>query len=175
MVERCLAALAETPHDVSLNLSSEDILDPEISEALLARVAEQGVGERLIFEILESEGIDNYAAVSDFIARAKALGVRIAIDDFGSGYSNFEHLLRLDVDLLKIDGSLVRQLDGSGDAESLIRGIVGFARELGIATVAEFVHSEAVLARVRALGVDHAQGACIGMPGPEPRWTGLPD
>ncbi len=83
MIDRCLAALAESPHEFSLNLSGEDIVDAEISEALLARVAESGVGERLIFEILESEGIDNYAAVSAFIARAKALGVRIAIDDFG--------------------------------------------------------------------------------------------
>ncbi|MDY7115781.1 EAL domain-containing protein [Halomonas sp. SSL-5] len=170
MIDRCLAALAESPHEFSLNLSGEDIVDAAISEALLARVAESGVGERLIFEILESEGIDNYAAVSAFIDRAKALGVRIAIDDFGSGYSNFEHLLRLDVDLLKIDGSLVRQLDTDPGAETLIRGIVGFARELGITTVAEFVHSEAVLARVRALGVDFAQGACIGMPGPHPEF-----
>lgn len=168
MVARCLAALAETPHEYSLNLSGDDIIDPETSEALLARVAESGAGNRLIFEILESEGIENYAAVSDFIARAKALGVRIAIDDFGSGYSNFEHLLRLDVDLLKIDGSLVRQLDTDSDAETLIRGIVGFAREMGITTVAEFVHDAAILERVRVLGVDFAQGASIGMPGPSP-------
>ncbi|MBF7054387.1 EAL domain-containing protein [Halomonas sp. KAO] len=171
MADRCLVALDETPHEFSLNLSSEDIVDPEISEALLARVAESGAGDRLIFEILESEGIDNYTAVSAFIVRAKALGVRVAIDDFGSGYSNFEHLLRLDVDLLKIDGSLVRQLDIDSDAETLIRGIVSFAREMGIVTVAEFVHNAAVLERVRALGVDFAQGACIGMPEPHPEFA----
>ncbi|WP_444984713.1 EAL domain-containing protein [Halomonas mongoliensis] len=168
MVERCLAAMAESDQSFSLNLSAEDLVDPEVSEPLLSRVAESGLGQRLILEILESEKIANYAAVSDTIARARAMGVRIAIDDFGTGYANFEHLLRLDVDLLKIDGSLVRHLDGDPEALALARGIVGFARELGLETVAEFVHSPEVLARVRELGIDHAQGACIAMPAPSP-------
>ena len=102
-----------------------------------------------------------------FIDKAKALGCRIAIDDFGTGYSNFEHLLRLDVDLIKIDGSLIRQLDSDADARAVTQGIVRFAQELGMQTVAEFVHNEAVLQQVRALGINFAQGARIGMPAPE--------
>jgi len=168
MVERCLAAMADSDQSFSLNLSAEDLMDPEVSEPLLARIAESGLGERLILEILESEKVTNYAAVSDTIARARAMGVKIAIDDFGTGYANFEHLLRLDVDLLKIDGSLVSQLDSDPEALALTRGIVGFARELGLETVAEFVHGPEVLARVRELGIDHAQGACISMPVPAP-------
>jgi c-di-GMP phosphodiesterase len=168
MLECCLAAIAGSDQAFSLNLSAEDLVDPEVSEPLLARVAESGLGSRLILEILESHSIDSYAAVSDAIARARALGVRIAIDDFGTGYANFEHLLRLDVDLLKIDGSLIRHLDSDPQALTLTRGIVRFARELGIETVAEFVHGPEVLARVRELGIDHAQGACIGMPVAQP-------
>src|SRR5690606_17669036 len=125
------------------------------------------LAQRVIFEILESEGIENYRAVRQFIDAAKALGCRIAIDDFGTGYSNFEHLLRLDVDLIKIDGGLIRQLDSAADARALTQGIVRFARELGMQTVAEFVHNDAVMAQVRALGIDFAQGAHIGMPTPE--------
>ncbi|WP_254275131.1 EAL domain-containing protein [Halomonas sp. 3H] len=171
MVERCLEAMRDSDGAFSLNLSVEDLLDPEISEPLLARVAESGLGELLILELLESEGIEDYAAVGAVIARARALGVGIAIDDFGTGYANFEHLLRLDVDLLKIDGSLIRHLDRDPGALTLTRGIVRFARELGLQTVAEFVHSPEVLALVRELGIDHAQGACIGMPAPRPLRT----
>ncbi|MGJ7457037.1 EAL domain-containing protein [Halomonas sp. RA08-2] len=168
MLECCLAAMADSDQAFSLNLAAEDLVDPEVCEPLLARVAESGLGGRLIFEILESHSIDSYAAVSVAIARARAMGVRIAIDDFGTGYANFEHLLRLDVDLLKIDGSLIRHLDHDPQALTLTRGIVRFARELGIETVAEFVHGPEVLVRVRELGIDHAQGACIGMPVPQP-------
>jgi EAL domain-containing protein (putative c-di-GMP-specific phosphodiesterase class I) len=122
----------------------------------------------VIFEILESEGIENYRQVRAFIDRAKALGCRIAIDDFGTGYSNFEHLMRLDVDLIKIDGSLIKRLHRDPTARVLAEGIVRFARELGLQTVAEFVHSEAVLKQVKELQIDFAQGAYIGMPAPTP-------
>ncbi|MDY3198899.1 MAG: EAL domain-containing protein, partial [Pseudomonadaceae bacterium] len=97
----------------------------------------------------------------------------IAIDDFGTGYSNFEHLLRLDVDLIKIDGSLIKRLDRDPTARALTEGIVRFARELGLQTVAEFVHSEALLHRVRELGIDFAQGSHVGMPAPAPVAAGL--
>ena len=127
----------------------------------------------MIFEILESEGIENYQQGRRFIDRAKHLGCRIAIDDFGTGYSNFEHLLRLDVDLIKIDGSLIKRLDRDPTARALTEGIVRFARELGLQTVAEFVHSEALLQRVRELGIDFAQGSHIGMPAPTPVAAGL--
>ncbi|HCL41494.1 MAG TPA: sensor domain-containing phosphodiesterase, partial [Pseudomonas sp.] len=134
------------------------------SDHILDSIASRGMGKQVIFEILESEGIENYSAVRQFIDRAKAQGCRIAIDDFGTGYSNFEHLLRLDVDLIKIDGSLIRQLDSNPTALTLCRGIVQFAQELSMQTVAEFVHNPAVLNQVRALGIQHAQGAAIGMP-----------
>lgn len=164
MVESSMRQFADLPYTFSLNLSCEDLLDQELSDHIIATVEERQIGSRVIFEILESEGIENYAAVRQFIDRAKALGCRIAIDDFGTGYSNFEHLLRLDVDLIKIDGSLIQQLDTNLTAMTICRGIVQFAEELGMKTVAEFVHSPAILAKVRELGVTFAQGAAIGMP-----------
>ena len=99
-----------------------------------------------------------------FIEDVKALGCRIAIDDFGTGYCNFEHLLRLNVDLIKIDGSLIRQLDSDPSAYSVAQGIVQFAHSLKMQTVAEFVHSAAVQEKVLALGIDYSQGQHIGMP-----------
>ncbi|MEH6493106.1 EAL domain-containing protein [Halopseudomonas sp.] len=164
MVESSMRQFADLPHTFSLNLSCEDLLDKELSDHIIDTVAHNQIGSRVIFEILESEGIENYAAVRQFIDRAKALGCRIAIDDFGTGYSNFEHLLRLDVDLIKIDGSLIQQLDTNPTAMTICKGIVQFAEELHMQTVAEFVHSPAILAKVRELGVTFAQGAAIGMP-----------
>ena len=164
MIDSAIARFADQRHSFSINLSCEDLLDPELADYIISTVESHAIGQRVIFEILESEGIENYAAVRQFIDRAKALGCLIAIDDFGTGYSNFEHLLRLNVDLIKIDGSLIRQLDENPTALTLCRGIVQFAQELGLQTVAEFVHSPAVLKQVKALGIDFAQGAAIGMP-----------
>lgn len=164
MVERCFSRFAHSRYEFSLNLSCEDLLDAELTEFILDQLQGNELANRVIFEILESEGIENYEPVREFIDRAKALGCRIAIDDFGAGYSNFEHLLRLNVDLIKIDGSLIRNLDRNEDALTLTRGIVRFAQELGIHTVAEFVHSPEVLERVRELNIDFAQGGYVGMP-----------
>lgn len=164
MVEQCFKRFANSRYEFSLNLSCEDLLDTELTDFILERLQGSELANRVIFEILESEGIENYEQVREFIDMAKSLGCRIAIDDFGSGYSNFEHLLRLNIDLIKIDGSLIRNLDRDEDALTLTRGIVRFARELGIHTVAEFVHSPEVLEQVRELGVDFAQGGYIGMP-----------
>ncbi len=173
MIDQCLARFADSELHFSLNLACDDLLDEELSEYLLSRLQAPSLARRVIFEILESEGIENYQQVRRFIDRAKHLGCRIAIDDFGTGYSNFEHLLRLDVDLIKIDGSLIKRLDRDPTARALTEGIVRFARELGLQTVAEFVHSEALLQRVRELGIDFAQGSHIGMPAPTPVAAGL--
>ena len=164
MVEQCFARFADNHYEFSLNLSCEDLLDPQLCAEIIGRLQNSGMGDRVIFEILESEGIENYESVRLFIDKVKALGCRIAIDDFGTGYSNFEHLLRLNVDLIKIDGSLIRQLDTDPNAVTLTRGIVRFASELGMQTVAEFVHSSTIYDQVKTLGIDYAQGACIGMP-----------
>jgi EAL domain-containing protein (putative c-di-GMP-specific phosphodiesterase class I) len=164
MVQQSFSRFAENDYEFSLNLSLEDLLDPELTTFIVNSLSQGSLARRAIFEILESEGIENYAAVKVFIDRVKALGCQIAIDDFGTGYSNFEHLLRLDVDTIKIDGSLIRLLDTDQNALTVTRGIVEFARGLGMQTVAEFVHSPALLKAVKALGIDYAQGACIGLP-----------
>jgi diguanylate cyclase (GGDEF)-like protein len=168
MLEKCCALFAELPWEFSINLSTDDLLDPQLADFITRQVERNGVGRRLIFEIVESEGIENYAQARLFIDRMKQLGCRIAIDDFGTGYSNFEHLLRLNVDLIKIDGSLIRQLDSDPAAFRVSQGIVSFARSLGILTVAEFVHSPQIQEQVLQLGIDFSQGAHFGMPQPAP-------
>ncbi len=143
---------------VSLNLSTQDLTNPDLADYLEAVIHEEGVGKLILFEILESEGFENYEAVSLFIDRFRSIGCRFAIDDFGSGFSNFDHLLRLNVDTLKIDGSLIKNLPHDRNAQIIVRHIADFAREMGIMTVAEFVANEAIYRRVCEIGIDASQG-----------------
>ncbi len=156
--------LESTPHHYSINLSIEDIQDDDIRELLYQELERCNCGDRITFEILESEGIKNYEVVSRFIADVKAFGSLIAIDDFGTGYSNFAHVLQLDVDYVKIDGSLIKRLDVDENSQNIIRAIVEFSKHLRLKTVAEFVHSKDVMQVCQKLGVGYLQGFYLGEP-----------
>jgi diguanylate cyclase (GGDEF)-like protein/PAS domain S-box-containing protein len=151
-------------HEISINLSVMDILNEYIVSYILNTLKNNNL--KITFEILESEGIENYTEVSQFIKNVKEYGCKIAIDDFGSGYSNFAHILNLDVDYLKIDASLIKNLDTDKNSQIVVETIVGFAKKLGIKTVAEFVHSKEVFDKVVEMGIDYSQGYYISEPKP---------
>ncbi|WP_294895399.1 EAL domain-containing protein, partial [Sulfuricurvum sp. RIFOXYD12_FULL_44_77] len=150
----------------SMNLSVDDIFDKPTKEFLIQKLRDSAHADRIIIELLESEGIENYPEVSAFIAEVKTFGCRIAIDDFGTGYSNFAHIIKLDVDFLKIDGSLIRNIDTDTNAQTILTAITEFSKHLGLKTVAEFVHSEAVYTKCKEMGVDYLQGYYLGEPKP---------
>lgn len=152
-------------YEISINLSILDVLNEEIVNEIVHRLRNNNC--KITFEILESEGIENYEDVSGFIKGVKSYGSKIAIDDFGSGYSNFAHMLKLDVDYLKIDSSLIKNIHQDKNSQIIVETIVGFAKRLGIKTIAEFVHNREVFEKVRELGVDYSQGYYIGEPKPE--------
>jgi len=168
MIEKCFACFTGRDEEFSINLSYGDITEPETVARILSAIETSGIGDRVIFEILESDGITNYDDIRVFIEQVKPYGCRIAIDDFGTGYSNFSHLLSLNVDFIKIDGSLIRNLHQDHTAFLVTSGIVQFARSLNIQTVAEFVHNEPVQARVQELGINFSQGEHFSMPIPAP-------
>ncbi len=150
--------------EFSINLSVNDILNKETSQFILKQLEKNDIGSWLVFEILESEGIENYKQVTNFLRELKALGGKIAIDDFGSGYSNFEYVLKLDVDFLKIDGSLIKNININKDAQIITSTIVDFAKKLKIKTIAEYVHNKNVYNMVKNLGFNYAQGYYISKP-----------
>ncbi len=157
--------LFATRHEhFSINLSGSDMSDSRTVSTIENILRQTGTANRVIFEILESEGIENFDEVASFIARMKALGAKIAIDDFGTGYSNFENILKLNVDILKIDGSLIRSIDENPRHRIVVEAIVDFAQRIGIDTVAEFVSSEEILRNVTDMGVTYAQGFYTGKP-----------
>ena len=164
LIEKSIDTFLIAPCEFSVNLSFLDITNKATNKFILELLDKTGIGPWIIFELLESEGIENYKEVMNFIEQVKSYGAKIAIDDFGSGYSNFERLVELQVDFIKIDGSLIKNIDQNDDMKIITQTIVNFAKALGVKTVAEYVHSEEVLNQVKALGVDYAQGFYIGKP-----------
>lgn len=158
MVDKVVSVFKNSNIPVSLNLSTQDLTNPDLADYLEHIIHENSVEKLMIFEILESEGIENYGSVSEFVDRFKAIGCRFAIDDFGSGYSNFDHLLKLNVDTLKIDASLIKNLPHDRNAQIFVKHICDFAHEMGISVVAEFVANEAIFHQVKAIGIDASQG-----------------
>lgn len=156
--------LQTTPHSYSINLTLEDILNQETQHIIYTLLKDSHVGNRLIFEILESEGIENFEEVSSFITHVKQYGCKIAIDDFGSGYSNFAYLMRLNVDYIKIDGSLIKHLDIDLSAQDIVRTIVEFANRLNVQTIAEFVATASIYEECKELGIDYIQGYYLSEP-----------
>ena len=167
VINQAFEFFADRPRDIfSINLTLEDILDSSVMQLLQDKVEHNHMGGRLILEIVESEGIENYEQVSRFIAMMQKLGCKVAIDDFGTGYSNFDYLMRLNVDIIKIDGSIIRNVDQDRNAQVVADLVVNFAQRLGIKTVAEFVHSEAVYKKVVDMHIDYSQGYYLAEPVP---------
>ncbi|MGC8764704.1 MAG: EAL domain-containing protein [Brevinematia bacterium] len=165
VLSKAIALFRETDYEFSINLTIQDIIEEEINHFILKTLKEnKNVAPKVIFEILESEGIENYDEVIQFIKEVKEIGCKIAIDDFGSGYSNFEHLMKLDVDYIKLDSCLISNLTENYNAQIITKTIVNFAKELGLKTISEFVHSEEIYKKSKELGVDYSQGYFIGKP-----------
>jgi diguanylate cyclase (GGDEF)-like protein len=150
--------------DFSINLSIDDMLDQEIVKFLKTQIKRFNVTNKIVLEILETEGIENYEEISKFLTDMKEMGCKIAIDDFGSGYSNFEYILKLNVDYIKIDGTLIKNLDTDKNAKIVVETIVDFAKKLNILTIAEFVHSASIHKEVINLDVTRSQGFYLSEP-----------
>jgi len=176
VLELVIAELAAAPGvQLSLNVSPDTAMEPEwlaSMESLIERYP--GVAERLIVEITETVAVRNVDNLSDFVARLKQLGSRIAIDDFGAGYTSFRNLRRLGVDLVKIDGAFVKNIAHSADDRAFVQTLIELARRLDIKTVAEWVQDEASAAMLRDWGCDFIQGRLTGLASSERPWKAGP-
>ena len=149
---------------LSINLSSRDMIDGDVSSLVLNLLNKHNVAGRVVFEIVEDEELKNLERVSNFIERVKSMGAKIAIDDFGSGYSNFSYIIKIKPDYVKIDGSIIKDIDINKDSHSIASAIVAFAKDLGIKTIAEYVHSKEIFEICKEIGVDEFQGFYFGAP-----------
>jgi EAL domain-containing protein (putative c-di-GMP-specific phosphodiesterase class I) len=167
VIDKSCRAFTNSHHDFSLNFEIDDLLDKELVDFTLKTAQKYNVIKQLTFEILESESIEDIDSVIAFTNLVSKHGCKISIDDFGSGYSNFMHVLRLKADYLKIDGSLIKNIHQDNDAKIIVNSIVNFAKELGLKTVAEFIHCQEVQDEILRLGIDYSQGYLLGEPKPE--------
>ena len=158
-----------------VNLSGQSIGDRAFHRQAIDTLTEAGpaVCARLCLEITETAAVTNMADAGVFIDQVRALGVRIALDDFGAGASSFGYLKSLNVDLLKIDGQFIRDLIDDPLDDAAVRCFVDVARVVGVKTVAEFVDRPEVLERVREIGIDFAQGYLLHRPEPLETVLGL--
>ena len=157
--------------EASLNVSAASTVHPDWWAALGAMLrAHPGVGERLTVEITETTAIQDVDETRGFVARVKDLGCRIAIDDFGAGYTSFRNLRKLGVDMVKIDGAFVQNLTRSEDDRAFVRTLIDLARRLALETVAEWVQDEEAAAILAQWGCDYLQGALVGLASRERPW-----
>ncbi|MFA7069590.1 MAG: bifunctional diguanylate cyclase/phosphodiesterase, partial [Sulfurimonas sp.] len=164
VIDSIFEQLTKKPYLYSINISILDILNQDTMSYLFEKLSSSSDSDKLVFELLESEGVENYKEVSEFISKVKSFGSKIAIDDFGTGYSNFAHIIKLDVDILKIDGSLIKNIDTDTNAQTIVAAVIEFSKRLNLEVVAEFVHSKEVYEKCKELGIGYLQGYYLGEP-----------
>jgi diguanylate cyclase (GGDEF)-like protein len=172
VLELVVAELANSPNvQLSLNISPDTTMDPDWWASIESLMrAHPGVAERLIVEITETVAIQDIDNVRGFVTRLKNFGSRIAIDDFGAGYTSFRNLRKLGVDIVKIDGAFVQNIARSADDRAFVQTLIDLARRLEIKTVAEWVQDEASASMLRDWGCDYIQGRLIGLASSKRPW-----
>ena len=159
-----LKTIQEYQIPCSLNISIDDI-NNNATVALLFNTFKTFKYNHLVtIELLETEDFEDYNKVEHFCKQIRSYGIKIALDDFGSGYSNFSHILNLPIDSIKIDASLIANIDRDNNARLMVETIVGLAKKLNVTTTAEFVASKEIFEVVKSLGIDYAQGFYLGRP-----------
>ena len=167
IITKSFQTFAKNNYEFSINLSIIDIEEMQTVSFIKQQIKKYGIGDRLTIELLETEEITNRDIVLDFIKSMSNRGVKFAIDDFGSGYSNFSYLLQMNPDFIKIDGSIIKHLTRHSNEFYIVEAIIKFATMLNIKTVAEHVSTQEILSILKELEVDYYQGYLFSEPKPE--------
>lgn len=174
VIGHALKQLSEAENMLEINLSSfginvsgQSIADEGFSDFVVKSVLESGLSpDSICFEITESAAVKSIEQALGFIKDVRKIGCSVALDDFGTGYCSFSYLQDIPVDFLKIDGMFVTNITRNSLSEAIVRAVVGIAKVMGAATIAEYVEDAAIEARLKGLDVDFGQGFGIGRPEP---------
>lgn len=168
VIEQVINLLENQPgRSVFVNISANSLADDELLKYIIKRVVKSRFdSSKLGFEITESTTIKDLPRAKYWINRLKEFGCKIALDDFGSGFTSFQLLNQLPIDLVKIDGSFVKDLDNDPTSLSLVKAMNAVAHTLGKATVAEYVENEKIWQIIKELKIDYGQGYYLGRPKP---------
>jgi EAL domain-containing protein (putative c-di-GMP-specific phosphodiesterase class I) len=170
MIEKSMRVAKEYPaYRFSINIAMRDILNDTLTNTLFQMFEEEKeVASRIDIELLESEDLHDIEKAQVFIQRAHSFGSKILLDDFGSGYSNFSYFAHLDVDIIKIDGSIVSEITTDNKKLHMLRSIHNFSHGMDIINIAEFVETQETALLLKEVGVEYAQGYYFGHPLPAP-------
>ncbi|MCD8568625.1 MAG: EAL domain-containing protein [Geovibrio sp.] len=174
VIEKSVAVFKNLPYQFSINLSVEDIFDRDTMDYLFTVAKNNGVLGRLVIEIVESQELVSIDETNRIFEKFKSGGAKISIDDFGAGFSNFDYLMNIRADYLKIDASIVKRVEEDESSREIIASIVSLARHSGMKTVAEFIFNETIAREITLLGVDYGQGYFYGKPEEKPVFISQP-
>jgi diguanylate cyclase (GGDEF)-like protein len=157
--------IVQSKKNISVNINFSDLTNPDIQETIITALTDnKELASRVTFEILESDEIDDVELFKEKTNMLHSLGAKVSIDDFGSGYSNFKTIIDIEANYLKIDGSLIKNIDKNIKDYKVAKSIIHFASQSNMKTVAEFVHSKEVFDKLVELNVDYMQGFYISQP-----------
>lgn len=165
MLTKSFEVFENRTEEFSINLAATDIESDAMRDFIFDKLnTNKETAKRLIFELLEDENFAAFETLKEFVVEVKTYGVQIAVDDFGSGYSNFTRLMDFQPDILKLDGSLIKNIDTDLFSSDIVNMVQSFAEKAGLKTVAEFVASEEIHNCVKAIGIDYSQGYYFSPP-----------
>ena len=163
MMQKVFHVYDKSKAPISINLTYENIVSKSTVEYIKNRLDKYG-GDGITFEIVETEEILDYKILEEFILMLKKYNTKVSIDDFGSGYSNFTNIIKLNIDYIKIDGTLTTNLLKDEKVLHMVEGLIKFAKSINVETIAEFVSTKDLSDKVKELGVDYFQGYYYGEP-----------
>lgn len=168
LIEKAFKLMKNSDKMFSINLSYNDIFNEIlINEIENHLIINYGMGERFVIELLETQNVSDYGVVEKFINRFHPYGVKIALDDFGAGYSNLNHIINFHCDYVKLDGALIKNITTDKKSLAIVRAVVSFCKELNIKTIAEYVASAEIFEVVKELEIDEFQGFYLAQPNKE--------
>jgi len=167
MITKVLEKIEEYNVVISINLTTLDMENEEMRKFIIEKLKDFKYIDKLHFEIVESEDIKNSNEAVEFVKTLKDLGCQILIDDFGSGYANFDYLLSLGADAVKIDGTLIKNILTDKNSQIVVKTIITFAKEVNMQVIAEFVEKDKVFEYLKNLGIDCYQGYFYSPPKPD--------
>jgi len=164
MIEKSFEYFSKNDYDFSLNISILDVQNEATVAYIKQMIDRYDIGDRLLFEILESEEITSDEKFLPFVEDMRNLGVKFAIDDFGSGYANFGFLLKMSPKYLKIDGDLVKEITKNEKSYNIVKTIISFSKQIDSIVIAEFVENKEIKKVLDDLGVIYMQGYYFSIP-----------
>jgi diguanylate cyclase (GGDEF)-like protein len=168
VIEKSFQVFQNKKFNFSINITNEDLQDSSIIKFLQQKIRQYHIDpSNVYFEVLENINISKSNKSVDILKKLKDIGFKISIDDFGTESSNFSRILTIDADVIKIDGSFIKNLDTDKSSVKIVETIVSFAKKIEASTVAEFVHNEEIFNIVKELGVDYSQGYYFSPPLPQ--------